>query len=329
MTTDMTTPTTFIDVGNGDADGLCALRQLRLAEPRAAALITGLKREIDLLARVTPAAGLVIDVCDVSLDRNRAGLEALLAAGARVRYFDHHHAGEIPSAAGLEAHIDTDAAMCTSAIVDRFLEGRFRLWAITGAYGDNMPDTAGRLADAVGLDADRRQTLRALGESINYNAYGETAADILVHPRDLYALMTRHDSPETLAREPMIQVLVDQRADDLAHACAVAPHRRLPRGDIVILPDATWSRRVSGTFAHLLAERDPQRAHAVLRPNADGTYNASIRAPLAHPFGAGAFCLDFGTGGGRAGAAGIDRLPPGEVERLVEAFARETWSAGS
>ena len=31
----------FYDVFNGDADGLCALHQLRLAEPRDAVLVTG------------------------------------------------------------------------------------------------------------------------------------------------------------------------------------------------------------------------------------------------------------------------------------------------
>ncbi|HJV50176.1 MAG TPA: acetyltransferase, partial [Noviherbaspirillum sp.] len=37
---------TCFDVFNGDADGMCALRQLRLSEPREAIRITGLKREI-------------------------------------------------------------------------------------------------------------------------------------------------------------------------------------------------------------------------------------------------------------------------------------------
>jgi len=42
----------YVDVFNGDADGLCALHQLRLAEPVDGELVTGLKREIDLLDRV-------------------------------------------------------------------------------------------------------------------------------------------------------------------------------------------------------------------------------------------------------------------------------------
>jgi hypothetical protein len=34
------------DVCNGDADGLCAVRQWRMYQPVAAILVTGLKREI-------------------------------------------------------------------------------------------------------------------------------------------------------------------------------------------------------------------------------------------------------------------------------------------
>ena len=44
--------TTYWDVFNGDADGICALLQLRLAEPRNSKLVTGIKRDIALLDRV-------------------------------------------------------------------------------------------------------------------------------------------------------------------------------------------------------------------------------------------------------------------------------------
>ena len=43
-------------VFNGDADGLCALQQLRLDGAPLGALITGVKRDIALLARVSGAA---------------------------------------------------------------------------------------------------------------------------------------------------------------------------------------------------------------------------------------------------------------------------------
>ena len=40
------------DVFNGDADGICALLQLRLEEPLVSTRITGIKRDIALLESV-------------------------------------------------------------------------------------------------------------------------------------------------------------------------------------------------------------------------------------------------------------------------------------
>ena len=98
---------THFDVFNGDADGLCALTQLRNAEPREAELITGVKRDINLLERVTAEPGSQVTVLDVSLDKNRAGLERVLEAGADVFYCDHHFAGDIPDNPRLETVINT------------------------------------------------------------------------------------------------------------------------------------------------------------------------------------------------------------------------------
>ena len=42
----------YFDVFNGDADGICALLQLRQHTPRSATLVTGVKRDIGLLSRV-------------------------------------------------------------------------------------------------------------------------------------------------------------------------------------------------------------------------------------------------------------------------------------
>ena len=118
------------DVFNGDADGICALRQLRLAEPLEATLVTGVKRDIALLKHVPAQRGDRVTVLDLSLDRNREALAALLERGVEVRYFDHHFAGPIPRHPGLVAVIDESGALCTSALVDRHLLGRFRPWAV-------------------------------------------------------------------------------------------------------------------------------------------------------------------------------------------------------
>jgi hypothetical protein len=96
------------DVCNGDADGLCAVLQWRLAHPAPATLITGLKREIDLLGRVPAEAGDEVLVCDLSMQRNQAALRRLLDAGVALRYVDHHKVDQVPQHAALQACIDFD-----------------------------------------------------------------------------------------------------------------------------------------------------------------------------------------------------------------------------
>ncbi|MCW5208571.1 acetyltransferase, partial [Desulfobulbus sp. US2] len=87
-----------LDVFNGDADGICALHQLRLHEPRPdARLLSGVKRDIALLEQVTEVSNTALTVLDISLDRNRESLEKILAGGNTVFYADHHYAGELPN----------------------------------------------------------------------------------------------------------------------------------------------------------------------------------------------------------------------------------------
>ena len=153
---------------------------------------------------------------DVSLDVNRAGLTALLDRGVSVRYFDHHFAGEIPAHPGLEAHIDLSPNICTSLIVDRSLDGRFRPWAIVGAFGDSMTAEADALVRAVGLAPDVAARLKALGIAINYNAYGETIADLHVPPVELAAEMLPFVDPMEFAEtSAACKRLADGFRDDM------------------------------------------------------------------------------------------------------------------
>jgi hypothetical protein len=309
------------DVFNGDADGLCALQQLRLAAACETVLVTGAKREIDLLARVPATAGDTITVLDLSLARNRVALDRVLEAGASVRWFDHHHAGEVPVHAALEAHIDESPQVCTSLIVDRLLDGAHRAWAIVGAFGDNLGAEATRLARTLRLEPLQLRDLRELGQSLNYNAYGERAEDLLIAPETLHRLMRGYADPLTFAaREACVPELARRRRADLALALSLEPERGNARVALYRLPDAAWARRIGGTFAHELATRHPDRAHAVIGPNADGTWWASLRAPLTDPRGVGAIARAFQTGGGREGAAGIEHLAEREVPMLMQAL---------
>jgi hypothetical protein len=310
-----------IDVFNGDADGLCALRQLRLAEPAVSELVTGVKRDIALLGRVAAKPGDLVTVLDVSLERNRAALLRLLEDGVRVLYFDHHFAGEIPSHAGLEAHIDTSPGTCSSILVDRYLGGRFRRWAVAAAFGDGLDQAAMDLSATIPLDPAAIEKLRELGRSLNYNAYGETEADLLVPPARLYRELAGYEDPlQFAAASDVYGRLNEGRHADLNAALEVPAHWSGQGGAVYLLPEAPWSRRVNGTFANALVRQHPGRAAAVLTP-AGGGYVVSVRAPAGARTSADEFCRSFAGGGGRKQAAGIDYLPPAELEAFVLRFA--------
>lgn len=315
------------DVFNGDADGLCALQQLRLAEPADSVLVSGPKRDIELLGRVVAGRGDVVTVLDISLDRNRAALQRLLAAGVRVRYFDHHYAGAIPDHPLLDARIETAADVCTSILVDRHLSGRYRTWAVVAAFGDNLREGAAELARTLGLEAAALDALRELGEALNYNAYGETEADLMIAPARLFERMRGFADPLRFAADdPIVRQLAAAKSTDLGAARHVPATRCAEQAAVFVLPDAAWSRRVIGVFANELAASARGRAHAVLAPAGGQGYAVSVRAPLAHPAGADAFCREFATGGGRAGAAGIEHLANTDLQRFVDRFMHAGWA---
>lgn len=320
------------DVCNGDADGLCATVQWRFHEPAPARLITGLKRDIALLAQVQTQAqaGDEVNVFDLSMQRNQPALMHLLDAGVRVRYVDHHASGPVPDHPLLQAHVDLGSQVCTSLLVDRLLQGASRHWALVGAYGDNLTAVADQMAIASGLSPVQRQALQRLGEAINYNAYGETEADVHLPPARLYALLARYRDPlDLLAHEPLADELEALRQADLAQARHLVPlwqGRQGAQGRVLCLPDAAWARRVVGVLANELANAHPDQAQAVLRQLPAGGYRVSVRAPLHHPGGAAGLCQAFG-GNGRARAAGIDTLPEADLPRFIEAFAATRWGA--
>ena len=326
---------------NGDADGLCALQQLRLAEGTSAAevLVTGVKRDIGLLERVQASAGDTCTVLDVSLDVNRAGLLRLLEAGVKVRYFDHHFAGELPAFPNFEAHIDLASNVCTSLLVDRALQARDShqlqargnrqvRWAIVGAFGDSLTEEARALAASAGLSADEAATLKDLGLAINYNAYGETLADLHVPPAQLAAEMLPYADPLDFARRSdTYRRLAAGFRDDMERARRLEPTRRAPGTIQFMLPDAAWARRASGTLANDLAKANEGNALAIISPKADGGYLVSIRVPRDCATSAESFCRRFPTGGGRKAAAGINHLPAEELETFSRAF-EEQFRAG-
>ena len=310
-----------IDVFNGDADGLCALHQLRLVEPADSELVTGPKREISLLKRVQAQAGDRVTVLDIALSKNCAALDSILAAGAQVRYFDHHQPGDIPVHPLFESYIDTDAQVCTSLLVDRFLHGKQRIWAVTAAFGDNLAESAQLAALPLNLSLGQLAQLQSLGECLNYNGYGETLGDLFFDPAELYRQLRAYRDPFHFMQESAVYpILKTGYAEDMARAVEVAPVEQRNAGRVFRLPAEKWARRISGAFGNQLAVESPTQAHAVLTAKAEGGYVVSVRAPMANKSGADEVCSQFATGGGRRGAAGINHLPESELDRFMSLF---------
>lgn len=313
-----------IDVFNGDADGLCALHQLRLENPVVSEKITGIKRDIKLLDRVQAVAGDKVTVLDISLDSNRTGLLRLLEAGANIEYFDHHHAGEIPQNINLVAHIDLSAQVCTSILVDRHLGGKHRLWAITAAFGDNLRKSARSLAESTDLTEAKIEQLARLGEYLNYNGYGESLEDLHFHPAKLYEEIKPYSDPFAfIAESPAFIRLETGFNEDAGLAVSLRPLMENAHCAAYMLPYAPWANRVSGIFANNLANNNPERAHAVFTHNKFGDYTVSVRSPLTNPQGADILCLKFETGGGRKAAAGINRLPINALDKFISDFTQQ------
>ena len=309
------------DVFNGDADGICALQQLRLAQPGESTLVTGVKRDIALLGRVPAAPGDEVTVLDVSLDKNREPLVRLLERGVRVRYFDHHFAGDIPAHPLLEAHIGTLADQGTSLLVDAFVGGRFRAWAVVGTFGDNFDQVARRAAEPLDLAADDLTDLRELGVCLNYNGYGERVEDLHFPPDVLFRRLAPYADPLDFVRhDEAFGTLRAGFADDMARAAEATAELATDRHAVYILPAEPWARRASGVLANELAQGVPDRAHALLTRLPEGGFVVSVRAPLIAPDGADALCRQFPTGGGRKAAAGINSLPESDYDAFVQRF---------
>lgn len=316
-----------IDVFNGDADGILSLLQLRLAKPKDSVLITGVKRDIALLQQIDVNqvnSATEITVLDISMAKNEKPLIDLCEQGAQVFYADHHLAPEIPAYSNLKAHIHLDADICTGLIINNQLKGQFQPWAIAAAFGDNLQNKAKQLAIKTGLTESQSLLLKEFGELTNYNGYGRSISDLHFAPDELFLELLPYESPfDCFNNSDVFAKLKQGYADDLANA---QQGTVLVDNDIVkaiALKNDTGSHRISGSFANMLANESPDKAHLILTELDNNDYLVSLRAPLNNKQGAASVCSQFATGGGREAAAGINRLPQHQVEELIKVVAKQ------
>tara|TARA_B110000046_G_scaffold185444_1_gene227078 strand:- start:199 stop:1164 length:966 start_codon:yes stop_codon:yes gene_type:complete len=315
---------TDYDVFNGDADGICALVQLRLAEPRNTQLVTGVKRDINLLKQVDAQSGDRITVLDISMDKNRDDLQRVLAAGAEVFYVDHHFCGQVPPSAQLKSLINEAPDVCTSLLINHYLRGAYTAWGVVGTFGDNLKKSAIGLAKSLDITVDQLLLLEKLGVYVNYNGYGADLDELHFRPAELYRLLSDFANPldfiavggETFER------LETGYHEDLLAAQSTKALQASASSAVFSLPDKPWARRVGGVYSNDLTNQNPDRAHAVLTAKANGNYLVSVRAPLNNRQGAAALCMQFPSGGGREAAAGINDLPAAMLDQFIATFTQ-------
>jgi hypothetical protein len=214
--------------------------------------------------------------------------------------------------------------VCTSLIVDRHLQGRARRWAIAGTFGDSLVEEGRALAQGAGLGPEATQRLEQLGLAVNYNAYGETLADLHVPPAVLAVEMRGYADPlDFAAGSSWCQRLFEGFRRDMELARGLEPLRQVAGAIVFVLPDAAWARRASGTLANDLSKAHAGSAVAMVSPKAGGDYLVSVRVPRGADVTAESFCRRFPTGGGRSTAAGINHLPAERLTNFTDEFERQ------
>lgn len=310
------------DVFNGDADGILALHQFRMAFPENNTLVTGVKRDVKLIQHLVEEKEAKVSVFDISLESNQDKVQTCLDQGSSFIWFDHHRRGDLQDGPQLETYIDLSPTVCTSLLVDQYVKCAYHTWAIAAAYGDNLRAAADKLSEAANLSESEKQTLRELGETLNYNGYGEIREDLNFWPADVYENLKGYSNPfDYVKQSPVFQKISQQKTEDenvLGQSQKIHDGKA---GNAILLPPGPSSKRMSGIFSNDLVHSEPEKAHAIFT-HLDGeeAYRISIRAPLQNLQNADTLAKRFPTGGGRAGAAGVNSLPKDQLPQFFSAF---------
>ena len=314
---------TNYDVFNGDTDGIFAWHQLRLAHPRDAILVTGVKRDVGLVGRVEAGEGDLVTVLDVSHAKNRKDVQKLLDSGATVEYFDHHDPGELIAHPNITYHINTEPNVSTGLIVNSHVNGKNRLWSIATAFGDNHVDLAMNMAKSENLTEEQVIFLKQIGLVVNYNSYGQTVEDLFFPPEEIAKAVKACGSDifRFTEQSDIVPTLLGHFSADMSSAVCQEPYSFSDNAVIYTLPNEAWTHRVMGSFSNHLVATNKDLACAIAVLNSDGTYRISVRSSLNNPYGAGDLCKKF-RGGGREKAGGVNNLEASELDNFKEEFNR-------
>ena len=252
--------------------------------------VTGVKRDIELLKKISSEDGDEIIVMDISLARNHSKASELIQSDIKMTWFDHHLAGE--PIVGLEAHIDTSSDVCTARIVESYL-GVKSDWAQVALHGDGLSEHSSK------------PEFKELGELLNYNGYGADLEDLHFHPDELMRICLESQTPASFLQTPTFEALRNGFNTDMENVDSV-----VEIDGVYMLPNEAWARRVVGVMAHRINSTGPG-PHVIAIDKGD-----VLQISLRGRNGIGEICAMFG-GGGRETAGGIDALPKDEITALM------------
>jgi hypothetical protein len=140
-----------------------------------------------------------------------------------------------------------------------------------------------------------------------------------MNPMDILNQAKHFTDPISFYKDTNIgQYLKKSSIEDLE--LALSHYEKDNKNNIVFLPDIPWARRVYGMLGNHLVKKNKTQPLAILVDIGEDNYLVSVRAPLNQPTRAGDLCRLFDSGGGRATAAGINRLHKNYLERFTKAF---------
>ena len=307
-----------IDVFNGDSDGIISLLQLEFVDPKNATLLTGTKRQRNLLKNISPSQA-NLRILDLCLDDNYLKIKEFLSLSSNVFFVDHHKAKNQVKAKNFISHIDISSQTCTALIINKMLKNKYLTWAIAAAFGDNITKTAAQLAKVLDLNQKQIDFLKTLGTIINYNSYGIDKSDLHFYPENLYKKLLEYKDPfELLKQKNSIYFeLLELYNLDKKALNSVKPHTKNEILNTFILEKSAKSNRISGIFSNLISNQEPKKANLIITFNKDDSYRVSIRAPKDYQLGADLIAKEF-KGGGRNAAAGIDFLDKNQLAELIK-----------
>jgi oligoribonuclease NrnB/cAMP/cGMP phosphodiesterase (DHH superfamily) len=308
-----------IDFFNGDADGIISLHQYRLFSPTDSELFTGVKRDVKLLRHCVGVKNCNLTVFDVSLLSNIEYVKQILKKKNKIKWFDHHEPGETKLGKNFSIKVDSDPNCCTNILVDKYIDGLHRPWTICGAFGDNLHEQAEKLNPC--FDEQTMNKLKEIGETLNYNGYGNKESDLTVHPKNVYLDLKQYESPFRYRSKSEIynKIYTQMKSDEKELNSSEILHET-KTGKVILLPDTKASIRYSGIYSNQQTTDNPDKAFAILTLTNNDNYRISIRSPKNNPYGASKLALSFPTGGGREKAAGINELPKTELKKFIETF---------